>query len=222
MNERLYLLDTNVVLALVRGQALGAFIDGKYSLRASKVRPFVCVVTLGEVRVLAHRNGWGSAKFEALEHALTQFVTIDINRPQVLDAYVALDLASQSHPSGSRNMGKNGLWIAAAAKAAKARSSRRTTTSPRHLHRRRGSVHRPRRNHDGSAQAPTSTDRDYSGSGVALSVRGVPTERPSPSPLLSTPLDFVVHLSPGRDPWKQVAIPAVVGALDRRESWNPC
>ena len=120
MNERLYLLDTNVVLALVRGQALGAFIDGKYGLRASKVRPFVCVVTLGEVRVLAHRNGWGSAKFEALEQALAQLVIIDINRPQVIDAYVALDLASQSHPGGSRNMGKNDLWIAAAAKAAKA------------------------------------------------------------------------------------------------------
>jgi hypothetical protein len=34
-----YLLDTNVVLALVRGAKLGAFIDRSFGLRASKRRP---------------------------------------------------------------------------------------------------------------------------------------------------------------------------------------
>ena len=54
----------------------------------------------------------------ALEQALADVVTVDLGHPGVIDAYVELDLASQAHPAGARNMGKNDLWIAAAAKAA--------------------------------------------------------------------------------------------------------
>ena len=36
----------------------------------------------------------------------------------MLDAYVEIDLDSQNHADGARNMGKNDLWIAACAKAA--------------------------------------------------------------------------------------------------------
>lgn len=81
-------------------------------------RPLICVVTHGEIKVLAQRTGWGSKKLAAMDEALAAFVTVDINHPRVIDAYVELDLASQSHPDGARNMGKNDLWIAAAAKAA--------------------------------------------------------------------------------------------------------
>lgn len=118
MSDTLYLLDTNIVLTLVRGNALATFIDGKFGLRASKVRPLVCVVSHGEVRVLAGRNRWGEAKLAALQNALDNLVTVDINHPDVLDAYVEIDLYSQNHPDGARNMGKNDLWIAACAKAA--------------------------------------------------------------------------------------------------------
>jgi len=76
------------------------------------------VVSLGEVRVLATRNDWGDAKLGALSKALDNLVVVDINHQSVLDAYVELDLVSQSHPDGARNMGKNDLWIAACAKAA--------------------------------------------------------------------------------------------------------
>ena len=37
---------------------------------------------------------------------------------QHIDAYVELDLVSQAHPEGARNMGKNELWVAASARAA--------------------------------------------------------------------------------------------------------
>lgn len=116
--SRSYLLDTNVLLALVRGGALGAAIDERFGLRAAAQRPLICVVTHGEIKVLARRNGWGAQKLASLDEALAAFVTVDINHPRVVDAYVELDLASQSHPDGARNMGKNDLWIAAAAKAA--------------------------------------------------------------------------------------------------------
>jgi predicted nucleic acid-binding protein len=118
VSQRIYLLDTSVILPLVRGNALGKHIDQRFRLQASAQRPFVSVVSLGEVRVLAKRNDWGEAKLRSLSNALDNLVVVDINHPSVIDAYVALELVSQSHPDGSRNMGKNDLWIAACAKAA--------------------------------------------------------------------------------------------------------
>jgi tRNA(fMet)-specific endonuclease VapC len=118
MSERLYLLDTNVLLLLVRGGDLGLGIEARYRLRSAKQRPFVSIVSHGEIRVLAKRNGWGEAKLLALQRALDGLVTIDINRPAVIDAYVELELVSLSRPGGARNMGKNDVWIAACARAA--------------------------------------------------------------------------------------------------------
>lgn len=53
MSEPLYLLDTNVLLFLARGGALGQHIDARFGLRAARQRPLVCVVSHGEVWVLA-------------------------------------------------------------------------------------------------------------------------------------------------------------------------
>ena len=44
MSEPLYLLDTNVLLFLARGGALGQHIDARFGLRAARQRPLVCVV----------------------------------------------------------------------------------------------------------------------------------------------------------------------------------
>lgn len=118
MSERPFLLDTNIILTLIRGNALATFIDGKFGLSASTVRPMISVVTHGEVRVLAGRNRWGDRKLAALQNALDNVVTIPLNHIDVLDAYVEIDLYSQGHSDGARNMGKNDLWIAACAKAA--------------------------------------------------------------------------------------------------------
>lgn len=117
MSPRLYLLDTNVVLALVRGKALGVHIDTRFSLSTSKRRPAISIVTHGEVRVLASRHHWSEPKLAALQSALDALVTIDVNVAEVIDAYVAIDVHSQQHPDEARNMGKNDLWIAACAKA---------------------------------------------------------------------------------------------------------
>ena len=120
MSDPFYVLDTNIVLTLVRGNTLARFIDNQFGLRSSKVRPAISIVTHGEVRVLASRNGWGAAKLTALRNALDNLVTIDIYHPAVLDAYVEIDVYSQRHPSGARNMGNNDLWTSACARAANA------------------------------------------------------------------------------------------------------
>ena len=118
MSEPLHLLDTNVLLVLARGGPLGQHIDARFGLRAGRQRPLVCVVSHGEVWVLARRHNWGENKQAALRNILENVVTVDINHPRVIDAYVELDLVSQAHPEGARNMGKNDLWIAASAMAA--------------------------------------------------------------------------------------------------------
>jgi predicted nucleic acid-binding protein len=120
MSRRVFLLDTNVLVALVRGNELGTRIDAAFGLRAARTRPLVSIVTHGEVRVLARWNRWGERKLAILDRALANLVTVDINHPKVVDAYVAIDLHSRGLDTGARNMGKNDLWIAACAKAASA------------------------------------------------------------------------------------------------------
>jgi predicted nucleic acid-binding protein len=117
---RPFLLDTSVILHLVRGNSLGQQIRDTYDLHHCQPRPLVCVVSLAEARVLAETNGWGEAKRNALDTAFRSLTVVNISHPTVIDAYVKLDLHARSHPLGARRMGKNDLWIAATAVAANA------------------------------------------------------------------------------------------------------
>ena len=118
--SRPYLLDTSVILHLVRGNALGQHIRDNYDLLHCQPRPLVCLVSLAEMRVLAELHGWGEPKRNALVAAFRSLTMVNINHPTVIDAYVKLDLCARSHPKGARQMGKNDLWIAACAAAANA------------------------------------------------------------------------------------------------------
>ncbi|MCG8424386.1 MAG: PIN domain-containing protein [Proteobacteria bacterium] len=60
---------------------------------------------------------WGDKKLAALQTMLDNLVTVDISHPKIIEAYVDIDLCSQNHPDGARNMSKNDVWIAASAKA---------------------------------------------------------------------------------------------------------
>jgi tRNA(fMet)-specific endonuclease VapC len=107
-----YLLDTNIVIHYSRGKTVGKRIEADYALLASPYRPLICVVTRGETLAFARKRGWGDGRIEALNHILAQFVTVDINDPQIIEAYADIDASSQSV---GRKMGKNDLWIAAVA-----------------------------------------------------------------------------------------------------------
>lgn len=119
-NGRPFLLDTNVILHLVRGNALGQQIRDTYDLLHCQPRPLVCVVSLAEMRVLADIYDWGEPKRNALDAAFRSLTMVNISHPTVIDAYVKIDLHARSHPQGARQMGKNDLWIAACAAAANA------------------------------------------------------------------------------------------------------
>lgn len=120
MPEPVYLLDTNVILHLVRGNELGKHLAGTFGLLDAINRPLVSIVTHGELLVIADANGWGEKKRKALAIALDNLVTIDLNHEQVLVSYVAIDRACRKNPGGARLISNNDTWIAATAKAADA------------------------------------------------------------------------------------------------------
>lgn len=66
-----YLLDTNIILALVRGNTLGLYIDGSYGLTQSLNSFAISVVTVGEMFALAEKfklqgRAWGPKKLKLL------------------------------------------------------------------------------------------------------------------------------------------------------------
>jgi len=107
-----YLLDTNILVHSVRDNDFGRRLKERYDLLMTELRPYVCVVSDGELRSLAEQWAWNEARKTQAEFFLGYFVRVGIGTPDVLNAYARLD--ADSRKVGVR-MGKNDLWIAAAA-----------------------------------------------------------------------------------------------------------
>jgi len=120
MKSTLYLLDTNVLLALIRGKDLGKFIRHTFSLEEPSVRSLISIVTHGEIWALAERNAWQAAKRDALQKMLDSLVTMDLNAGEIVKEYVEVDQLNRAVTSGARQLSDNDMWIAATAKAANA------------------------------------------------------------------------------------------------------
>ncbi|MBI4705696.1 MAG: PIN domain-containing protein [Deltaproteobacteria bacterium] len=110
----LLLLDTSIVLHLVRGNDLAARIDKAYDLRGRAERPLISVVTVGEAHSFATRLGWGIPKRGVLDELLRELVVVDIQHGAVLRKYAEIDVFLKKH---GRTVGDNDTWIAATAAA---------------------------------------------------------------------------------------------------------
>ena len=113
-----YVLDTNILLALIRGKALGTSIDTAYGLRANLQRHVVSIVSQAELLVLADRNNWAQAKRDAVRLIFDNLVVLPVDGEALLQAYSEVSRADMVWPEGPRNMGKNDIWIAATAVSA--------------------------------------------------------------------------------------------------------
>jgi tRNA(fMet)-specific endonuclease VapC len=111
------LLDTNIVVGLLRGKQLGLALIGEHALGSRPERPLLSVISAGELRALAEKWSWGSHKKEALEAQIRQLVVVDINRAPVLSQYAAIANFTERVATPSRSMGQNDMWIAATAAA---------------------------------------------------------------------------------------------------------
>jgi tRNA(fMet)-specific endonuclease VapC len=114
-----YLLDTNIILLSVRDEHFRLYIYQKYFQNSNL--PIISVVSIGELRSLALRNGWGEQKWKKLAEILNTFLIADIHSEDVIQCYAEIDAFSQGKlPNqkaifSAKNMGKNDLWIAATA-----------------------------------------------------------------------------------------------------------
>ena len=109
----IYLLDTQIVLHYVRGNALGKKIESDYQLRKSPFRPLICVVSVAEALGLAYNWNWGEKKRKTLTNILGEFVRVDIDNHFILNAYAELYAYSRKHGLSTES---NDLWIAACSK----------------------------------------------------------------------------------------------------------
>jgi tRNA(fMet)-specific endonuclease VapC len=106
----LVVLDTNVLVHLVRGRAIGRALDHRYGLSTAVIRPLICIVTVGECLAIARCNDWGLQKRGSLQDLLRELVVVDLSDARVLDAYAELDAFMRAR---GNKMGKNDLWIGA-------------------------------------------------------------------------------------------------------------
>jgi|SRR5579859_4458783 len=120
MKSALYLLDTSVLLALVRGNELGQFIRHTFSLENPAVRSLISIVSHGEIWAMAERRNWQAGKRDALARMLENLVTMDLNANEIVRAYVEIDRFNQKASKGARQLSNNDMWIAATAKASNA------------------------------------------------------------------------------------------------------
>lgn len=106
------MLDTSVVLHLVRHSELGKKIVNDLTLGARPLTPLISVVSVGEIFVFARRRRWEKAKLDRMEDLLRNLVWVDINSSDVLDRYA--DIIASVEKGGAK-IGQNDAWIAACA-----------------------------------------------------------------------------------------------------------
>ena len=115
--DRLIVLDTSVLVYLIRGKAAGRKINEDYQLDHRRERPLISVVTIGECLALAKRLGWESKRQARLEQIVRNLVVVEVNRPAVLREYAELHTYARTN---GFTIGKNDLWIAATTAATNA------------------------------------------------------------------------------------------------------
>ena len=106
----LYLLDTNILVHLVREDAVGHRLLGQYDLRRRQPRPLICEVTHGELHPLALQFQWGAHRVRRAQELLDYFVTVSISSDSVYETYAEMD---QYCVAQGRVLGDNDVWIAA-------------------------------------------------------------------------------------------------------------
>ena len=112
-NTPRYLLDTNIVLFIVRAHALVAELEARFALFTGRNRHLISYVTLAEIRVLGQVGGWGENRWATLERVLKSCEVAPIYGQYTLENYITVDTFSRFQ---GRDMGsKNDIWIAATA-----------------------------------------------------------------------------------------------------------
>lgn len=110
-----FLLDTNVVIDLLRYKEIGRYLDRRFSLRSQQAFHAISVISLGEISALTKQWSWSEKKVVALGELLEAYLWIDISDVEIRDAYG--EIVDSCRRRG-RPIGENDSWIAACSAAA--------------------------------------------------------------------------------------------------------
>lgn len=110
--DELILLDTGVLLHLLRRKAQGRRIEQNYSLSTRPERPLISIITVGEILAIARRNDYSTEKRDVLHQILREFVIVEIRRP-IAERFAEILTIQQAK---GQPIGDNDTWIAATAK----------------------------------------------------------------------------------------------------------
>lgn len=113
-NQQL-VLDTNILLHLLRGKKAAEILEREYKISSRSPRAIISVVTKGELKALGYKFDWGDKQHERLDAMLTVLPALDISHREMWNAYAEIDYSSTN---AGIKMGKNDLWIAATARIA--------------------------------------------------------------------------------------------------------
>ncbi len=113
MSQPVFIFDTSIVLHLVRSLTCGRAITAQFGFDKNFSNSLICIVSVGEIESLSLKRKWGQSKTRKLDAVLNDLTRINIDPPELLNAYAQIDVFSERN---GRTMGKNGLWIAAAAR----------------------------------------------------------------------------------------------------------
>jgi predicted nucleic acid-binding protein len=87
--NELLLLDTNIVIHLIRDNEVGKRVHAAFQIRHRTDRPLISIVTIGECLSFGRQFKWGDKKVEALEKLLRELVVVNIDSRPVLGVTVS-------------------------------------------------------------------------------------------------------------------------------------
>ncbi len=114
--ETLIVLDTGILVHLVRWGPVGQRIASEHNLLGRKERPFLSMVTAGEMEALTRKLQWGEARRQQAATWLLDCVLVPLTPGAMVSAYGEIDHYTECQHKPARRMGKNDIWIAATAR----------------------------------------------------------------------------------------------------------
>lgn len=122
-----YVIDTNVLIHIIRNSTTWEYIDNSFQpFDSSQNQTFVSFVSVAEILSIAKQLGWGQEKMNKLSALFSDIEIVTVSNEandMLIQSYVEIDAHSQGkNPQiplkkgeSAKNMGKNDLWIAATA-----------------------------------------------------------------------------------------------------------
>ena len=112
--HRLELIDTNVLVHVLRNKATGRRIQENYDLTNRPERPLLCSIVEGELLAFAIQRNWAERRRRQLNVLLDELVRVPSSHLTIISAYAEIDADAVRH---GRPRGQNDIWIAATTKA---------------------------------------------------------------------------------------------------------